>query len=70
MLRTYAEARGLTLRKAAEIIQDSLAAAGRLLMETEQERDRTLAMIDAATVIREIKRIATIIDRGEAQMEA
>lgn len=61
MLETFAEARGLDLATAAKQLDPSLAAAGRLLVETEQERDRLLAEIDGVASNRQIKTIEGII---------
>ncbi len=58
LLRTYAEARGLSLEEAAEITLRSAAVADEILKRTEAIKDRLMARIEGCRTLRDIRTLA------------
>lgn len=65
ILETYAQARQLDLKEAAQLIVNSMAATAELLAHTESIKDRMLARIEAVKTLRDIHVIDTELERFE-----
>ena len=62
VLQTYADARGITLVAAATEVLTELGTTGRLLVETEQSKDRLLADIARITTLRQLRRVEKLLE--------
>lgn len=61
LIQTYAQARNLSLADAAQLVLNSIASAGQLLVQTEQIKDTMLARIDAVCTLRDIRQVSAAL---------
>lgn len=68
LLEAYAEGRSLGLIEAAQLIVNSMAVSGDLLVKTERIKDKMLARIDAVETLRDIDEIDRALKDLEGQL--